>query len=313
MVRGKTLPATGGRKEREMAEHWWERPTNFVIGFVRRRLEKQYEHKLLEFAVKYPSIRHIYEELGKDITLDLVGGIIENFPDPKDTKTVKGNLLAALKYFALITPRELGRIFDEGRDLGAGPGVPRVTPATPAQVGALIAQIALLDDQAEFLVWLEDLNPRDRAFFWGEVAKWQPAEQLAFIRDYDAIERGIVIKQFVPAPPPLSQQHRSPREAEADLRSRWQRCEFLWDEINRLLGESDRIRHSDHARAGRLEIEAAAREEEIRSLASTLPVLQAEVLRMRQGVRPFADTMPRTNAALRALATKLGVPQEPNP
>lgn len=290
-------------------EHWWEKPTNFVIGFVRRRLEKQYEKKLLEFAQKYPSIRRMYEELGKDITLDLVGGIIENFPDPKDTKTVKGNLLAALKYFALITPRELGRIFDEGRDLGAGPGVPGVTSATPAQVGALIAQIALLDDQAEFLVWLDGLAHSDQVFFWSEVAKWTPEERLAFLRDYDAIERGIVIKQFVPAPPPLSQQHRSPREAEADLRSHWRRCEFLWDEVDRLLGESDRIRHVDHARAGRLEIEAAAREEEIRSLASTLPVLQAEILRMRQETRPFADVMPRTNAALRVLAMKLGVPQ----
>jgi len=184
-----------------MAQHWWEKPTNFVVGFVRRRLEKQYEHKLLEFAVKYPSIRRVYEELGKDITLDLIGGIIENFPDPKDTKSVKGNLLAALKYFALITPRELGRIFDEGRDLGAAPGIPGVTAATPVQVGALIAQIAELDDAGEFLKWLKKLNPRDRVFFWGEVAKWQPAERLVFMKEYDAIARNAVIRQFVPEPP----------------------------------------------------------------------------------------------------------------
>ncbi len=131
MVRGKTLPATRGRKEREMAKggDWKTKMVSFVLGFARRRIEIRLEDWLLNLCQKYPFVRQTYEQLGKEATLDLVGGLINLLPEP-DSSTSGGVVKQFAIDFAEIIPRELGRILDARSDLAPGGSV--VTGVTPA-------------------------------------------------------------------------------------------------------------------------------------------------------------------------------------
>ena len=104
--------------------------------------------------------------------------------------------------------------------------------------------------------------------------------------------------------------HRSLRNAEADFRGTWTLCEFLVDEALRLQSEGNRLRPSDRARATRLEFESLAREDELSTLASTLPVLQGEILRLRREAGSnfgewINEHTPRTQAALLNFAARL--------
>lgn len=96
-----------------------EKMGEVTIEFFRKDIEQKYEVLIEDFVRRFPAVRAIYEQFGKENLIRLLTLLIGQFPDVK-AKGLSGKVLLLLREFMNLGPRELGRVLSEGRDLRPG-------------------------------------------------------------------------------------------------------------------------------------------------------------------------------------------------
>jgi len=302
----------GERKEREMADgkdgkqQWYVAPIGAVIDYT-QPLQEQGVEFLLTKIVSEPRIRALFE-WNRSVSTGILSAFIGAIPKPPRT-TLTNRVICDIIDLAKTMPREIGRKLDELMATGTAAVAVRQFPGGAAGQAITDAirflEVELAPHFGAYTELMSALESRERLSL-SRVVLSRPTVEIAQFFAFGGVEQREMLRFLTSQPAP----HRSLRNAEADFRGTWTLCEFLVDEALRLQSEGNRLRPSDRARATRLEFESLAREDELSTLASTLPVLQGEILRLRREAGSnfgewINEHTPRTQAALLNFAARL--------